>query len=156
MKPAYDHRDGTLRPPVTFTPRSIVIVHGLVGLVAPELAPLYDLSVFLDPDPELRIQWKMQRDCTHRGYTPEQVREQLARRRADVERYLLPQRERADLVLQFYPQPGYWSDRDDARLDLRLVRRRPLAGADLARIAAEAERLGRRAPPPWTRWTRRG
>jgi len=34
---------------------------------------VYDVRVFLSPPEELRRQWKVQRDCSRRGYTTDQV-----------------------------------------------------------------------------------
>ena len=30
----------------------------------------YDVKIYLDPDEDLRVKWKMHRDTTKRGYTP--------------------------------------------------------------------------------------
>jgi phosphoribulokinase len=55
------------------TPKPIVLVHGLHALYTPELRRQWDVSVFLDPDPELRIAWKIGRDMSKRGYTRDEV-----------------------------------------------------------------------------------
>jgi phosphoribulokinase len=100
-KPVYDHHDGTFGPPETVQPREVVVARGLLGLHTDALAHCFDLSVFLDPEPALRVQWKIARDCAKRGYTMEAVLDQIDRRRPDAERYIAPQRERADLVIRF-------------------------------------------------------
>ncbi len=143
FKPNYDHRDGTFGAPELFTPRQLVVVHGLLGLHTEALKAAFHVSVFLDPDPELRVQWKIQRDCGKRGYTPEEVRRQLAHRQADAERYIMPQRERADLVIRFYPQPGYWSTRDNTRLNVRILVGPGLPVPDLEPVARDAMRQAR-------------
>ena len=33
----------------------------------------YDVKIYLDPEEELRVKWKMHRDTTKRGYTREEV-----------------------------------------------------------------------------------
>lgn len=154
FKPVYDHTDGTFGPPEFVTPKQLVVVHGLLGFYTEELRRAFHLSVFLDPDPELRVQWKIQRDCSKRGYTPEQVRAQLEHRRFDAETHIMPQREQADLVIRFYPQPGYWRSRDNSRLNVRILQRAPLPGPDLDDLLSHADRTaslnGLRRPPLFT------
>ncbi|HXY31300.1 MAG TPA: phosphoribulokinase [Gemmatimonadaceae bacterium] len=105
-KPVYDHRTGTFGPDEVLSPGDYVLVHGLLGLHDSSLERCYDLTVFLDPDPDLRIRWKLQRDISRRGYSEARVRAQLEHRMADVERYVRPQRERADIVVRFVPAEG--------------------------------------------------
>jgi phosphoribulokinase len=126
FKPVYDHTTGTFGTPEYLTPGQFVIVHGLLGLHDDALKSSFHVSIFLDPDPELRVQWKIQRDTSKRGYNVEQVRQALQHRQEDAERYIMPQRARADMVIRFYPQPGYWATRDNSALDVRILLRRPL------------------------------
>jgi phosphoribulokinase len=104
-KPVYDHHDGTFAPDEIVTPRDVVVVRGLLGLHTDALAQCFDLSVFLDPDPALRVAWKVDRDCEKRGYSREQVLAQIAQRQPDADRFIAPQRERADIVIRFTPAP---------------------------------------------------
>ena len=66
FKPVYDHADGTFGRPQFVRPGAIVLVNGLHGLFTPELRSLWDVSVFLDPAPELRAAWKIKRDTATR------------------------------------------------------------------------------------------
>ena len=52
----------------------------------------YDVRVFLDPPEDLRRKWKVQRDCSRRGYTTDQVLDELDKREADSEAFVRPQR----------------------------------------------------------------
>lgn len=140
-KPIYDHSDGTFGPPEFLTPKQLVVVHGLHGLINERLARVFHVSVFLDPDPDLRVQWKIMRDTSKRGYTPDDVRRQLEHRREDSEKYIMSQRERADLVVRFYPQPGYWQSRDNTKLNVRILQRHSLPGPDLDALLAEARKI---------------
>jgi phosphoribulokinase len=98
------------------------------------------VSVFLDPDPELRIRWKIARDCAVRGYSPDGVRAQILHRRADAERYIMPQRERAHIVVGFYPGPT--SNGDGALL--MHAEQRPGAPGELAALVLAAAERARR------------
>jgi phosphoribulokinase len=120
FKPVYDHTDGTFGPPEFVTPGQIVLIHGLHGLYTPELRRQWDLSVYLDPDPELRIDWKIKRDMSKRGYTRAEVVKQLEDRRHDSEAYIQPQRDLADILITFYPPADYAQSKDATKLNVRL------------------------------------
>ena len=139
FKPVYDHSDGTFGPPEFVAPKSIVLMHGLHGLYTPELRRLWDVSVFLDPDPELRIAWKINRDMSKRGYQRAEVLKQLEDRRNDSEAYVMPQREEADIVISFFPPADYATAQDNTRLNVRITLRHPIPLPDLKETLAAAE-----------------
>jgi phosphoribulokinase len=121
-KPVYDHHDGTFAPDEIVTPRDVIVVRGLLGLHTETLARCFDLSVFLDPDPALRIAWKVERDCAKRGYSRDQVIAQIEQRRPDADRFIAPQRERADIVIRFAPAHSHSHSGDGgASLHMRIT-----------------------------------
>jgi phosphoribulokinase len=128
MKPVYRHTDGTFGAPVYVNPARFVVTEGLLAFQNKELCDMFDVRVYLAPPEELRRQWKVQRDCSRRGYTTDQVLSELDRREPDSEAFIRPQRERADIVVSF--QPGTRSDAD--HLDARLTLRHTLPQPDLA------------------------
>ena len=119
LKPVYNHGDGTFGRPEHVEPKGFVVVEGLLGYHTPELSYQFDVRVYLAPPEDLRREWKLKRDSAKRGYTEEQVLEELERREPDSEAYIRPQKPRADLVVAF--QPGVADDADqlDAVLTLR-------------------------------------
>jgi phosphoribulokinase len=123
LKPIYDHRDGTLRGPERLEPREVVIVQGLHPLLVPGVRHAFDLTVWLDPDPALRLRWKVQRDVARRGYTPEQVLAELEARRPDAEAYIATQRGHADMVVRFHRRGA---SRDMGHLSVRITQRHSL------------------------------
>ena len=131
FKPVYDHADGTFGRPQFVRPGAIVLVNGLHGLFTPELRSLWDVSVFLDPAPELRAAWKIKRDTATRGYDEAEVRQELEARRRDAEAFITPQRERADIVIAFRPPADHGRTNDDARLDVRIRIAHPIPLPDL-------------------------
>jgi len=145
FKPVYDHSDGTFARPEFVRPKQVVMMHGLHALLTPDLRRLWDLSVFLDPDPELRIAWKIKRDTSQRGYTREEVLKQLEHRRHDSETYVMPQRENADMVISFFPPEDYATAQDNTRLNVRITLRHPIPLPDLAEALAAAD--GRNGAP---------
>jgi phosphoribulokinase len=128
LKPVYRHTDGTFQPPEYVRPEQFTIVEGLLGFHTPRMRDLYDVRVFMDPPEDLRRRWKVQRDCSRRGYTTDQVLEELDRREAAAEAYIRPQRRYADIVISFMP-----GDRgDQEHLDARIAMRPGLLHPDLA------------------------
>ena len=128
LKPVYRHQDGTFAPAEYVTPRRFVIVEGLLGYHSMSLRDVYDVRVFLDPPEDLRRRWKVDRDCSRRGYTTNQVLEELDRREDDSTAYIRPQRRFADIVVSF--RPGARADQD--HLDAQVTLRSGLVHPDLA------------------------
>jgi phosphoribulokinase len=124
LKPVYRHEDGTFGPLVRVDPKQFAVVDGLLGYYTEELRRLYDVRLFLAPPEELRRQWKVQRDCSRRGYTTDQVLAELDRREPDSEAFIRPQQRYADIVVSFLPT-GSEQDRLDAELILRPTLRHP-------------------------------
>ena len=133
MKPVYQHHDGTFGPPEYFVPRRFVVCEGLLGFHNRELTESFDVRVYLAPPEDLRRHWKVQRDCSRRGYSTDQVLSELDRREPDSERYIRPQRHRADIVVSF--QPGEADDQE--HLDCRLILCNTLPHPDLTGVVEE-------------------
>ena len=119
LKPVYQHKDGTFGPAVYVEPRQFTVVEGLLGYHTQTLRDSFDVRVFLAPPEELRRQWKVQRDCSRRGYTSDQVLEELDRRGPDSEAYIRPQQRWADIVVSFMPGDRGDQEHLDAQVKLR-------------------------------------
>ena len=120
LKPVYRHNDGTFGPPVYVKPERFTVIEGLFGYYLPEMRDIYDVRVFLNPPEELRRKWKVQRDCSRRGYTTDQVLAELDRREPDSEAFIRPQRRYADMLVSFMPPAGD-EDADQTHLDAELT-----------------------------------
>jgi len=119
LKPVYSHQDGTIKPPQYVSPNQFTIVEGLLTFHTPRLREAFDIRVFLDPPEELRRRWKVQRDCSRRGYTTDQVLEELDRSEADSEMFIRPERRCADIVVSFRAGSRHDQEHLDAELTLR-------------------------------------
>jgi phosphoribulokinase len=143
-KPVYDHSDGTLQPAEVVEPREVVIIQGLHPFLIPGVRHAFDLRVWLDPEPDLRVEWKLQRDIAKRGYVRDQVLAELEARRPDAETYINPQRQYADMVVRFYrgttsADMGHLSVRITQRHSLeRLAFDHGLHSAETIRLAIDA------------------
>jgi phosphoribulokinase len=125
LKPVYRHQDGTFSEPSYVQPATFMVVEGLLGFHTQALRDLYDVRVYLGPPEELRRRWKVQRDCARRGYTTDQVLEELDRREEDAELYIRPQRRCSDIVVSFMPGDRGDQDHLDAHVTMRPSLRHP-------------------------------
>jgi phosphoribulokinase len=119
-KPVYDHARGTFGAVERVEAKEIVIVHGLFPLYTRALRSLFDVTVWLDPEPEIRTAWKIQRDTIARGHREADVRAEIDRRAAGVAKFIAPQARYADLTLTFHRPPDWQANADQARLSARI------------------------------------
>ena len=139
LKPIYNHDGGTLDRPVYIKPRDYVIMEGLLGYTTREMRDCYDVKIYLDPEEDLRVKWKVNRDTTKRGYTKEQVLASLEKRKEDSPAFIQPQRTFADIVIRFQtPESGG----DDAHLDVRHILRPTLPHPDFSPLFESASNNG--------------
>ena len=132
--------------PTTSCPGRFVVTEGLLGvLTTASCATCFDVRVYLDPPEELRRHWKVQRDCSRRGYTTDQVLSELDRREPDSEAFIRPQRHHADIVVSF--QPGDARGPGAPRLQAHAARlaAAPRPHAASSATAATADRARRAA-----------
>jgi phosphoribulokinase len=128
LKPIYDHRNGTFGRPKYVKPKEFVIAEGLLGYTTRAMRDCYDVKIYLDPDEDLRVKWKMHRDTTKRGYRREEVLASLEKRREDAPKYMHPQRTFADIVIRFQTTQGV--NGSDTQLDVRHILRPTLPHPD--------------------------
>jgi phosphoribulokinase len=133
LKPIYNHNTGTFEPPQYIKPNKFLIVEGLLGYSKPTLRECYDVKVYLAPSESLRYGWKIKRDTLKRGYTEAQVLAELQKRETDSEQFIRPQRQWADLVVNF-DRPINESEESTAHLNVKLVLRPTISHPDLSQI----------------------
>lgn len=133
LKPNYSHKTGTFEAPTYIKPAKFVIVEGLLGYSTRIARDAYDVKVYLAPPESLRAQWKVKRDTQKRGYTEEQVLEELQKREPDSEAYIRPQRSWSDLVVSFCPS----TTDSNGQLDVKLVLRPTIPHPELTRVVGE-------------------
>jgi uridine kinase len=97
----YDHSTGKFTEPQLIEPLSIVIVLGLHTILDSTLNKLSDCKIYIEPDYNLKTKWKIQRDNIERGYTIEQSLKSMEDRKDDYETYIKPQKDSADIVINY-------------------------------------------------------
>ena len=115
-KPIYDHADGTFKGPEHVEAKEIVVVQGLFPLYTRALRSLFDVTVWLDPETEIKAAWKIQRDTLQRGYSEAEVLAEMEKRKPDIAKHIQPQAKSADLTVTFYRPNDYADHRDPAKL----------------------------------------
>lgn len=98
----YDHNSGTFSSAQKVSPKNYIILCGLHSFYLPQMRKLIDLKIYMDTDEVLRRYWKINRDVAHRSYSKEKVLAQIEDRLQDSQKYIVPQREYADLIVNYY------------------------------------------------------
>ncbi|MBW4567155.1 MAG: phosphoribulokinase [Tolypothrix carrinoi HA7290-LM1] len=127
-KPIYNHETGLLDPPERIEPNHILVIEGLHPLYDERVRSLIDFSVYFDISDEVKIAWKIQRDMAERGHRYEDVLAQINSRKPDFDKFIEPQREFADVVLQVLPTNLIKEDKERKVLRVRMLQREDKQG----------------------------
>jgi uridine kinase len=111
----YDHRTGRFTSKKMIEASDNIIVCGLHSLYQPN-DRVYDMKIFMDTHPELKRSWKVKRDTSERGHEIGRVMEQIRARELDFEEFILPQRDKSDLIVNFHTEDTF--DESDPGRDL--------------------------------------
>ena len=133
LKPIYNHNGGVLEAPEYVVPKDYIILEGLLGYATPRLRDAYDVKFYLEPQEDLRLRWKFQRDTGPSHYAREQVMASLPMLQRDSEQFVIPQRQYADMVVSFYP-PDDRPDESGEGLSVRHILRPTLPYMDLTPV----------------------
>ncbi|MHA6287758.1 uridine kinase [Maricaulis sp. CAU 1757] len=89
-------------------PAPVIVVEGLHLLATPELAALFDLSVYVDACQETRFRRRLARDIAERDRTPQFVRDQFDSLVQPMHvAHVEPQKQNADLVIENMGAPNF-------------------------------------------------
>jgi len=118
-KPIYNHDTGFKDPPELIQPNDLMIFEGLHPIYDPTAKSSLDLKVYIDIVNEVKFAWKVQRDVAERGWTEEQVNEDIQKRLPDFSMFVDPQKADADVVLRYEP-----SDKGLPYLKVKLIQKK--------------------------------
>jgi len=120
----YDHSTGDFTSPLKVQPKDFIVIAGLHPFYLPKLRKNIDIKIYLDTDETLRRHWKILRDTKKRGYSIEKILSQIEIRMKDAKKYIYPQKNFADLIINFYPinkiNPGEYYKNIDLGLKVTL------------------------------------
>lgn len=94
----YDHATGKFTEPKTYEAKRLVIFEGLHVFFLDKVRKAFDLKIYVAPEDQLRLHWKIIRDSEKRGYTKEQILSILEKRKDDSEKFIAVQEKHSDVV----------------------------------------------------------
>lgn len=125
MKPIYNHVNGTLDTPEKIEPTPVIIIEGLHPFVDERVRELIDFSLYLDISPDVKLNWKIQRDMEERGHSLESIMASIEARKPDFDAYIEPQKAFADYVIEVLPTD---LDKEDKKtLKVRAIQKKGVA-----------------------------
>jgi len=115
--PVYDFStDSRTDKTIEVKPQRIIIVEGILIFAVPDLRRMFDLKIFVDTDPDIRLIRRLQRDISERGRSTESVINQyLSTVRPMHLEFVEPSKRYADVII---PEGGF----NAAALDLVVAR----------------------------------
>ena len=102
-KPIYNHVNGTLDTPETIEPTPIIIFEGLHPMHDERVRDLLDFTLYLDISPDVKLNWKIQRDMEERGHSLESIMASIEARKPDFDAFIDPQKQDADMIIEVLP-----------------------------------------------------
>jgi phosphoribulokinase len=102
-KPIYNHVNGTLDKPETIESTPIIIFEGLHPMHDERVRDLMDFTLYLDISPDVKLNWKIQRDMEERGHSLESIMASIEARKPDFDAYIEPQKAFADMCIEVLP-----------------------------------------------------
>eukprot|EP00929_Paragymnodinium_shiwhaense_P092478 TRINITY_DN523_c0_g2_i1.p1 TRINITY_DN523_c0_g2~~TRINITY_DN523_c0_g2_i1.p1 ORF type:complete len:420 (-),score=128.79 TRINITY_DN523_c0_g2_i1:210-1469(-) len=118
-KPIYNHDTGFKDAPELIEPNKVVVIEGLHPLMNEGVRNSLDLGIYIDIVDEVKFAWKVQRDVAERGWTEEQVRADIEKRKPDFAAYVDVQKADADVILRYEP-----SDKGLPYLKVKLIQKK--------------------------------
>merc|ERR1711972_1231370 len=118
-KPIYNHDTGNKDPPELIQPNKVMVMEGLHPIYDKTARAALDLAIYIDIVNEVKFAWKVQRDVAERGWTEEQVKEDIEKRLPDFSKFVDPQKGDADVIMRYEP-----SDKGLPYLKVKLIQKK--------------------------------
>ena len=115
----YDHTTGTFTQPEKIESSDNIIICGLHSLYSKD-DNLFNIKIFIDTDNTLKYTWKIKRDIAKRGYSKEAILKQIEIRKGDYIKYILPQKDNSDIIINFFTDTEFDIDNLDQPLNIKL------------------------------------
>merc|ERR1719512_179898 len=96
-----------------------MVFEGLHPIYDEKARAQLDLGIYIDIVNDVKFAWKVQRDVAERGWTEEQVKEDIEKRLPDFSAYVDPQKANADVILRYEP-----SDKGLPYLKVKLIQKK--------------------------------
>lgn len=116
----YNHDTGKLTESSIINPKDFIVISGLHPFYLPKLRKIIDVKVYLDTDEKLRRHWKVIRDTKKRGYGLNKIIGQIESRVSDADKFIHPQKQYADLIINYFPSKDFELGSTNSEIDLGL------------------------------------
>ena len=110
----YDHQNGKFTDYLRLSAKNLLIYEGLHPFFLSHPEKLFDIKIFLKPQEELQLDWKVERDVEARGHDYKKVMDQISKRKTDKNLYIDSQAEYSDIILRAFKI----QDQEDEILDI--------------------------------------
>jgi len=122
MKPIYNHVNGTLDEDEKIEPTPIIIFEGLHPFHDDRVNELMDFRIYVDITPDVKFNWKVQRDHEERGHSIESIKDSIKARQPDFDAHIDPQKNKADCVIQVLPTDLAKDDKKHLKVEMIQVK----------------------------------
>ena len=95
----YDHGAGKFTLPKKLESKKIIIFEGLHSLFLNKMRNILDLKIFMNPEDQIRLHWKIIRDAKERGHSRGKIIKQIKKRQGDSDQYIKSQEQYADISI---------------------------------------------------------
>ena len=134
----YDHSTGKFTDRQIIEPSDNIIVCGLHSLYGCN-DNIYNLKIYIDTEKNLKTFWKTKRDINERGYTLEKSLLQIKNREGDYLKFIYPQREKSDLIINFYYENLDETNFEEKNISLKILVKKNFA---INFLAEELKNMG--------------
>jgi uridine kinase len=98
----YDHTNGKFTSKQQIKSKNNIILCGLHTLYNNSLRDIIDIKVYMNTQETLQYYWKLKRDVMERNHIEENVINSIKNRQKDYEKYILPQKQYSDIIIEYY------------------------------------------------------
>jgi uridine kinase len=116
----YDHTTGKFTAPQRVRSNDIIVLSGLHAFYLPISRKAIDLKIYLEVEENLRRHWKICRDTKYRHHDLSHTIRQIESRMDDARKYIHPQKQFADMVLEYFSDSQYTVGDPTANPEVRL------------------------------------
>ncbi|MDX1958789.1 MAG: hypothetical protein SFU98_09460 [Leptospiraceae bacterium] len=116
----YDHETGKFTSPIIIESKDYIVLSGLHAFYLPFSRRAVDIKIYTDTDEKLRKHWKILRDTKYRGYSNKKILEQIKKRELDAVKYIHPQKEFADIKINYFTKDNFILGKEDSKFNILL------------------------------------
>eukprot|EP00793_Prasinoderma_coloniale_P002528 PRCOL_00002010-RA len=129
-KQIYNHVTGVFDAPEKIESPEVLVIEGLHPWYDKRVNDLVDFKIYLDISDEIKFAWKIQRDMAERGHSLESIKASIEARKPDFDKYIDPQKQTADIVIEVLPTQLIPDDTEGKVLRVRMIQKEGVANFD--------------------------